>query len=92
MDPRLLSDSQFDSSLKIISALAAKIVQWDSLFSMTTVEAQRLAKSEVVRVNYQTQADLAASLHQSLPVDPVRPSICHVVNSPGAVNITISTA
>ena len=79
MDPRLLSDSQFDSSLKIISALAPKIVQFTLnyllfsgivLFSMATVEAQhQLAKSEVVRVNHQTQADLAASLHQSLPVD-----------------------
>ena len=33
-DPRLLSDSQFDSSLKITSALVAQIVQQDSLFSM----------------------------------------------------------
>ena len=36
---------------------------------MDTVEAQLLAQSEVVRVNCQTQADLAVSLHQSLPVD-----------------------
>ena len=33
------------------------------------MEAQRLAKSEVVSVNCQTQVDIAASLHQSLPVD-----------------------
>ena len=36
---------------------------------MDTVEAQLLAQSEAVRVNRQTQADLAATLHQSLPVD-----------------------
>ena len=57
-DPRLLSDSQFDSSMKLTSALVAQIVQQDSLFNMATVEAQRLAKSDVVRVNHQVQADL----------------------------------
>ena len=66
---RLLSDSQFDSSLKITSALVAQIVQQDYLFSITTVEAQHLVKSEVVRINCQAQADLAVSLHQSLSVD-----------------------
>ena len=45
-DPRLLSDSQFDSSMKITSALFAQIVQQDSLFSMATLEAQRLAQSD----------------------------------------------
>ena len=59
-DPRLLSDSQFDSSMKITSALVAQIIEQDSLFCMATVEAQHLAKSDVVRVNHQ---DLAASLH-----------------------------
>ena len=68
-DPRLLSDSQFDSSMKITTALVAQIAQQDSLFSMATVEAQRLAKSDVVRVNHQVQADLAASLHRYLPLD-----------------------
>jgi len=34
---------------------------------MDNVEAQHLAKSEVVHVNCQTQANLAVSLHQSLP-------------------------
>ena len=36
---------------------------------MATVEAQHLAKSEVVHVNCQAQADLAANLHQSPPAD-----------------------
>ena len=70
--PRLLSDSQFDSSMKITSALVAQIVQQDSLFSMATVEAQHLAKSDVVLFNHQVQADLAASLHRSLPLDQQR--------------------
>jgi len=41
---------------------------------MDTVEAQHLAKSEVVRVNRQT---LAASLHQSLPMDLQRTTACY---------------
>ena len=46
-NPRLLSDSQFDSSVKITTDLVTQIVQQDSLFSTATVEAQHLAKSEV---------------------------------------------
>ena len=36
---------------------------------MATVEAQCLAKSDGVHVNHQIQSDIAASLHQSLPLD-----------------------
>ena len=64
-NPKLLSDSQFDSSVKITSALVALIVQQESHFSIDTLEAQRLAKSEVVLATHQAQADFAASLHQS---------------------------
>ena len=48
-NPRLLSDSQFDSSVKITTALVAQIVKQDSLFSMATVqvEVQHPGKSEV---------------------------------------------
>ena len=52
-DPRLLSDSQLDSSVKITTALVTKIVQQDSLFSMAIMEAHHLAKSEVLHVNRQ---------------------------------------
>ena len=46
-DSILLSGSQFDSSVKISSALVVQIAQLDSCFSMATVEAQHLANSEV---------------------------------------------
>jgi len=50
---------------------------------MASVEAQRLAKSDrVVRVNHQVQADLAASLHRSLPLDLQR--ILSLVSEKGA--------
>ena len=68
-NPKLLSDSQFDSSVKITSTLVALIVQQESHFSIDTLEAQRLAKSEVVRATHQAQADFAASLHQPLSAD-----------------------
>ena len=68
-NPKLLSDPQFDSSVNITSAFVALIVQQESHFSIDTLEAQRLAKSEVVPATHQAQADFAASLHQSLSAD-----------------------
>ena len=68
-NPKLLSDFQFDSSVKITSALVALIVQQESHFSIDTLEAQRLAKSEAVCATHQAQADFAACLHQSLSAD-----------------------
>ena len=58
--------------MKITSALVALIVQQESHFSIDTLEAQRLAKSEVVRATHQAQANFAASLHQSLSADLLR--------------------
>ena len=55
--------------MKITSALVALIVQQESHFSIDTLEAQRLAKSKVVHVTHQAQADFAACLHQSLSAD-----------------------
>ena len=57
-NPKLLSGSQFNSSVKITSALVALIVQQQSHFSINTLEAQCLAKSEVVHVTHQAQVIL----------------------------------
>ena len=67
-DPKSHSDAEFDSSVKITSALVALIVQQELTFSIDTLEAQRSAKCEVVRMKHRAHDEVAATLCQSLPV------------------------
>ena len=54
--------------MKITSALVALIVQQELTFSIDTLEAQRSAKCEVVRMKHRAHDEVAATLCQSLPV------------------------
>ena len=67
-DPKSHSDAEFDSSVKITSALVALIVQQELTFSIDTLEAQRSAKCEVVRMKHRAHDEVAATLCQSLPI------------------------
>ena len=67
-DPKSHSDAEFDSSVKITSALVALIVQQELTFSIDTLEAQLSAKCEVVRMKHRAHDEVAATLCQSLPV------------------------
>ena len=69
VNPQAVSDSEFAASEKITSPLVALILQQEMSFSCHVVDAQYLAKSEVVASKHQIQEEMAASVCDLLSFD-----------------------
>ena len=69
VDPQTVSDSEFAASEKVTSPLVGLILQQDLSFGCHVVDAQRLAKSEVIASKRQAVEERATSVCDSLPSD-----------------------
>jgi len=69
VDPQSVSDSEFAASEKVTSPLVTLILQQKLSFSSHVVDAQHLAKSEVVASKRQSEKEMAVSVCDSLPSD-----------------------
>ena len=69
VDPQTVSDSEFVVSEKVTSPLVGLILQQDLSFGCHVVDAQRLAKSEVIASKRQAVEERATSVCDSLPSD-----------------------
>ena len=67
MDPQSVSESEFAASKKITSPLVALILQHKLSFDASVLDAQRLAKSDVVASKRQAQERKAVSVCETLP-------------------------
>ena len=69
IDPQTVSDSEFAASEKVTFPLVGLILQQEMSFGCHVVDAQRLAKSEVVASKHQAAGERAAFVCDSLPSD-----------------------
>ena len=69
VNPQAVSDSEFATSEKITSPLVALILQQEMSFSCHVVDAQHLAKSEVVASKCWIQEEMAVSVCDLLSFD-----------------------
>ena len=69
VDPQSVSESEFAASKKITSPLVALILQHKLSFDAGVLDAQRLAKSDVVASKRQAQEGKAVSVCDTLPAD-----------------------
>ena len=69
VDPQTVSDSEFAASEKVTSPLVELILQQDLSFGCHVVDAQHLAKSEVIASKRQAVEERATSVCDSLPSD-----------------------
>ena len=73
VDPQSVSDSKFAASEKVTSPLVGLILQQDMSFGCHVVDAQHLAKSEVISSKRQAaDQERATSVCDSLPSDMKR--------------------
>ena len=69
VDPQTVSGSEFVASEKITSSLVAKISQHELFFDGGVLDAQRLAKSEIVLSKRRAQEEKAESICAGLPTE-----------------------
>ena len=69
VDPQSVSGSEFAASEKITSPLVALMVRHELSFDAGVLDAQRLAKSDVVASKHQAQEGKAVSVCDALPAD-----------------------
>ena len=72
VNPQTISDSKFAASEKVTSPLVILILQQTLSFGSHIIDAQYLAKSEVISSKHQVEKERAASVCDSLPPDPKR--------------------
>ena len=72
VDSQTVSDSEFAASEKVTSPLVSLILQQDMSFGCHVVDAQHLAKSEVIASKRQAAEERAKSVCDSLPSDMKR--------------------
>ena len=72
VDPQTVSDSEFAASEKVTSPLMGLILQQDMSFGCHVIDAQHLAKSEVIASKRQAAEERATSVCDSLPSDMKR--------------------
>ena len=72
VDPQTVSDSEFAASEKVTSPLVGLILQQDMSFGCHVVDAQHLAKSDVIASKRQAAEERATSVCDSLPSDMKR--------------------
>ena len=68
-DPQTISDFEFAASERITSPLVGLILKQDMSFGCHVVDAQHLAKAEVIASKRQASEERAASVCDSLPSD-----------------------
>ena len=69
VNPQTISDSEFAASEKITSPLVTLILQQTLSFNSDVIDAQHLAKSEVISSKRQVEKERTASVCDSLPPD-----------------------
>ena len=69
VDPQTVSGSEFAVSEKVTSSLVAMILQHELSFDGGVLDAQHLAKSEIVLSKRQAQEEKAESVCVGLPID-----------------------
>ena len=74
IDPQTVSDSEFAASEKVTFPLVGLILQQEMSFGCHVVDAQRLAKSEVVASKRQAAGERATFVCDSSPSD-VKPTL-----------------